>query len=708
MKKVYTAFWWHQHQPYYKSDFEGDFLMPWVRLHGVKDYIGMINLLSEFPAIRANINYTPSLLLQLNDYINGNGTDTEYFISKKQITDLTEEDKKYIIKNFFRANEDNLIGKYTRYRELFEKKRFLKSSSNGMVQFSDTQIMDLIVLFNLSWIHETEIQSDKQLKAIVEKGKHFNEQDRDYILDKHLDILKKIIPLHKEFYQKGQVEITTTPFYHPILPLLMNMDSAREAMPDVILPGERIPLKEDALIHLSKGIQYAKDTFGIDIKGLWPSEGSVSEDILSILAENNIKWFGTDEGILKRSRLEGRYRQYQPYLISRDFGEIAAIFRDTDLSDAVGFKYQNLNPDKAAEDLVRKLESQAVSDDVKLIPVILDGENAWEYYPGNAVPFFRKLYKLISESDKIETVRISDFLEKFPPQNKIGKLFAGSWINSDFYIWIGHEEDRKAWEYLFRVRNDLVNALREDKTITDEERKKAFEELYVAEGSDWFWWYGDDHFSGMDDEFDNLFRTHLKNIYKYIKRDYPEFLNEPVISKKDIIKFTHPTGFLQIEMDGRVSNYFEWLDAGVYDPVKDSGAATQVAGRLIRKVYFGFDSKNFYLRADFDKNILGDSKEDVSFLVEFLKPRTSLLRITKKSGEKSINGSGLQDECDFKWDDIFELSVPFNVLKFFEGEKAEFFIRVFKEEEFFERVPSFSTLSFEVPDLTFEWENWKI
>ena len=287
-------------------------------------------------------------------------------------------------------------------------------------------------------------------------------------------------------------------------------------------------------------------------------------------------------------------------------------------------------------------------------------------------------------------------------------MFAGSWINSDFYIWIGHEEDRKAWEYLFRVRNDLVNALKENKSITDEEKRKAFEELYIAEGSDWFWWYGDDHFSGMDDEFDNLFRIHLKNIYKYIKRDFPEFLNEPVISKKDIIKFTHPTGFLQIEMDGRISNYFEWLDAGVYDPVKDSGAATQVAGRLTKKVYFGFDSKNFYLRVDFDEDILGADKENFNFLVEFLKPRTSLLRISQNSTKKSINGSEFQNEFEFKWNDILELSVPFGLLKFFEGEKAEFFIRVFKEEEFFERIPSFSTLSFEVPDLTFEWENWKI
>ena len=244
--------------------------------------------------------------------------------------------------------------------------------------------------------------------------------------------------------------------------------------------------------------------------------------------------------------------------------------------------------------------------------------------------------------------------------------------------------------------------------MSEDDKAKAFEELYVAEGSDWFWWYGDDHFSGIDDEFDTLFRTHLKNVYKYIKKDYPDFLDEPVISSKEVAKYTLPSAFIDVTMDGKVSNYFEWLNAGEYDPSKDSGAATQVAERLIKKIFFGFNASNFYLRIDFNGLSEDIKKDKIDFMIEFLKPRISAVRISSTNRKSVIDGTIYLKDVKLVWDDIVEVSIPFNGLKLFEGEKAEFIIKVFKNEEFIERVPSFSTLSFEVPDLMFEWVNWRI
>jgi len=705
MRKVYTAFWWHQHQPYYKADVDGDFQMPWVRLHGVKDYIGMANLISEFPKIKANINLTPSLLLQIDDYINNRGSDKAFKISKKSFSDLENGDKKYLIDNFFNINK-NLIKQFLMYEELFEKRKYFKVLNDSSNRLSHSQIIDLIVLFNLSWIHKTEIDSDSKLKEISEKGSNFTEEEKNYVLDKHIEILKKIVPKHRELADKEQIEITTTPFYHPILPLLMNMDSVKVAMPNVVLPKNKFSLIEDAQVQLKKGLKFVKSLLNIEINGIWPSEGSVSEDILPLLAENNIKWFGTDKNILKKTveyyGLKNDFNHFRPYSISFNDKKISVIFRDTELSDLVGFIYQNWQAEKAAEDLVMKIESKASSSEVKLVSIILDGENAWEYFPDNGIKFLRKLYTLISESDIIETVRISDFLNQFPPQSEIKKIYPGSWINSNFHIWIGHSEDRKGWEYLFNVRKDLSDILKTDSSITEENKNKALEEIYIAEGSDWYWWYGDDHFSGLDEEFDRLFRTHLKNVYKYLNREYPEFLDQPILDRESQQRYTYPTSFLKVKLDGFVSNYYEWANSGEYEPSQDSGAATQASKRIIDKLYFGFDTENFYLRLNFYENIPEQEMNNPRIHLELATPETKTFEINRNKSEDSLQN------FEFKWKEILEIKIPFKELNLSKNQKCDFIVKVIKDNEIYERVPAYSSISFTVPDETFEWVNWKL
>jgi alpha-amylase/alpha-mannosidase (GH57 family) len=729
MQPVSLAFFWHQHQPYYPDDVSGENLMPWVRLHGTKDYYGMALHIKEVPEFRCTINLVPSLLLQMQGYTEEGRSDRHLDVSRLPADSLSETDGSYLLDYFFMANMDNMIRPYARYYELYLKRGHgVDTTEAALSRFSESDLRDLQVWHNLTWMHPLLFEQDTDLKAFLEKGRDWTEDEKSWLLDKQMEILGQVIPLHKELCDGGQVELTTTPFYHPILPLLWDKRSARQAMPGCPLPKNLDSYAEDAILQIRRGIDYHTKLFGTPPKGMWPSEGSVSQDIIAPIAEAGIEWIATDEEILAESTngwvsRDGQGHMRHPEMLFRpwrvDSGEhhLQIVFRDHALSDLIGFHYQRSDPHHAAHDMLGRIEGigRAVESHnggrPALVPVILDGENCWEYYPDGGVDFLRTLYQQCAEHTAINPVRMSDHLEEHPATDRIGQLFAGSWISHNFAIWIGHQEDVTAWDLVHQTRNFLKQA-EADNRATNDVLEKAWEEIYIAEGSDWYWWFGDDHSSSLDGLFDELFRKHLRNVYTLLDAPCPNVLMRPVARTEHRALHTSPTGFLPVKVDGRCS-YFEWINAGHYIAGSERGTMTLTTEGLIRDVFFGFDADRLMVRFDTSQIATEDLAQVDEIRLRFVEPAGFEVRITglKKSspkarlfqGEKAVAKQTLEVAIDH----VFELTVPFAGFGLTIGDPIHFHVDVISDGKSVDRAPSEGALELTVPSSDFEMIMWQ-
>src|ERR1700691_98843 len=396
----------------------------------------------------------------------------------------------------------------------------------------------------------------------------------------------------------GQIEISTTPYYHPILPLLCDSNIASVSHPGVPLPPAfRYP--EDALKQLQMARQYVEREFGVAPVGLWPSEGSVSDATFGLAAEVGYRWAASDSGVLGRTlgRTIGVDAIYRPYRWEHSRGQLGVVFRDHFLSDLIGFVYSGMDAGQAARDFLHRIRENCrgilAGGRDALLRIILDGENAWEYYDRNGRPFLRYLYALISQDAQMSAVPVSDALSKMDPE-PLSHVFPGSWINANFDVWIGAEEDNQAWSQLLRARETYAAA----GNVPEDRRNLAYEEILIAEGSDWCWWYGPEHDSANRVEFDQLYRSHLANVYRFLNLSPPEELSRPILRVAVSAVHIPPSGPIQPTIDGEVTSYFEWLGAGLYRVDERSGS---MHGKkfLVREVYYGSDGKNLYLRVDF-------------------------------------------------------------------------------------------------------------
>lgn len=535
------------HQPFYKDTITGKYLMPWVRLHGVKDYYPMAALLENFDRTQVTFNMVPSLIEQIDDYVQNNATDVILDLTVKEASSLTLDDKVAVLNNFFKVNFNRFIEPNPRYSELLLKKGVKNLSGASLAKvlkdFSTQDILDLQILFNLSWFHSLSLDADINLKELVAKGRGYTEEDKEYVVFKQKEILAQIIPLYRRLAAAGRIEITTTPYYHPILPLLCDTNAAKISSPSMKLPKRRFSHPEDARWHIAAAIKYHAEQFGQPPRGMWPSEGSVSSEALDIMISSGLDWAATDEDVLFNtlSAHDKRYRGmeifdrrmiYQPYKFKRDSRHMAIIFRDKNLSDMISFSYNSWEPVQAAKDLLAHF--RRISDNLRrdvdrgIVTIVMDGENAWEYYPDNGRQFFEKLYSNLDTPDEpFGSTTVSDYLAIEPPRKTLSDIFPASWINHNFQIWIGEEQDNLSWEYLNRTRKDLARftkELHEGENLDGENVRKAWREFYIAEGSDWNWWYGGKARAGNNNPFDALYRMHLKNVYKYLKKPIPDFL----------------------------------------------------------------------------------------------------------------------------------------------------------------------------------------
>jgi len=512
------AFIYHMHQPYYKNLITNESEFPWVRLHGTKDYLDMVRMLENFPAIHQTFNLVPGLIEQIEDYINGNVKDKFLEYSYKPAADLTEAEKNFILDSFFMINKDKVIACLPRYYELFLHKQAKR-------HFSTQDFLDLQVWFNLAWIDPYFRQELPELRKIVSKSRFYSEKDKRVVLDAQIKILKDILPAYRSFMKNNQVEVIVSPFYHPILPLLQNSRIAQEANPRVVLPLANFAYPQDALSQIKSAVKFYQEKFGIAPRGMWPSEQAVCEDLAPLFIRSGIKWIVADEGILFKSlkkKKRGTRLLYQPHVLKRKAGRLNIVFRDRNLSDLISFVYPSWKAEDAVNDFMTHLKNihSAFRGEDILVTVALDGENAWEYFANDGHDFLELLYERISAAEYIKAVTVNEYLEANPPQKEIIRLAAGSWIYSEFSKWSNNPYKNKGWDYLSAARRELEDLLEQGRPITD----LAWKQMYILEGSDWFWWLGEDY----PGYFDRLFRMHLSNFYVLIGREIPEYLKRPV------------------------------------------------------------------------------------------------------------------------------------------------------------------------------------
>lgn len=591
------------HQPLYKDLVTGEYRLPWTRFHALKDYYGMVKVLQDFPDVHQTFNLVPSMVLQIQDYASGKAADPFLDCAVKPAEDLSQAEQEFIVRYFFQANSARLIYRYPRYGELFDA--WQKSGANPQRArrlFAAQDYRDLQVLSQLAWFDEEFQANDPEVKALIAKERNYSLQDQATMARKEREILGHVLPVYKEFAARGQIEISTTPFYHPILPLLCDTNIAAVSHPGVPLPS-RFHYPDDARHQLKTARAFIERELGQAPVGLWPSEGSVSDEALSLAAEAGFQWAASDNGVLSRTlhKTAGPELTYRSYLWSSGGRRIRMIFRDHFLSDEVGFVYARMNAGEAATQFLSHIRENtkpliASGEDV-LVPIILDGENAWEYYYQNGRPFLRELYRRISESSDLAALTVSEALKLDQPQ-PLDHIHPGSWINANFDIWIGAQEDNRAWEYLLRARRkfDEVSA-----NLPEENRRLAFEELLIAEGSDWCWWYGPEHQSENRPEFDELYRQHLTNVYRALRLPPPEELSRPILTTQAPDFHEPPLNLIHPVIDGEVTSYFEWMGAGHYRPDHRSGAM-HGGSADVRDFYYGTDRTNLYLRFDFEDN----------------------------------------------------------------------------------------------------------
>jgi alpha-amylase/alpha-mannosidase (GH57 family) len=604
VRAVRVAFLWHMHQPPYRDPGTGHPILPWVRLHALKDYLGMLRLLEETPEVHATFNLVPSLLDQIEACARGEAKDGHQELSMKPAAELDEGERAAALRVLCLAHP-NLIAAIPRFAEIVERRgpRTDEASLREAAgRFSVDDLRDLQVVAKLAWFDRGWQASDPVVKELLSKGRSFDEQDKSRLAERESALLQQVIPAYRAAAERGQVELATSPYYHPILPLLCDTRAHHEAHPGAPLP-RRYCHPEDAAEQIQRALDRHESLFGRRPAGVWPSEGSVSEAVVLELARAGVRWTASDESVLERSVERPLHRDsrgtayplelvYRPWVRRTAAGDIRLLFRDRALSDLIGFSYAGVDPARAAADLLDRFRRvgerwrHAGIEGDPLVGVILDGENAWESFRDGGRTFLGEVYKGIQSDPGLLGVTISEGLAASVPR-EIPRVFAGSWINADFSVWIGHADDRRAWDLLGDTRDALTGAEQDvQRNVRPDALESAREWFRSACASDWCWWYGDDRSSENDLEFDRLFRRYLQAVYAALDQPAPPALDDTLITTRHVgVRQSRPTGAVHPVLDGEVTAPEEWVAAGVHrTPV--TGAMHHASQRL-RALRFG-------------------------------------------------------------------------------------------------------------------------
>lgn len=698
MPRTYLCFLWHMHQPFYKDLISGEYKLPWTRFHALKDYYGMVRILEEFPSIRQTFNLVPSMMAQVDEYASGEAREPYLTLALKRAEDLSPGEQDFLLQHSFHADVARMISRFPRYEEIYQLRQAHRGDPNARRFFGPRDFRDLQMLSQLVWFDEDVRLEDPQLRKWVDQGRDYSIADQEEMGRKQRELIAKVVPEYSKLAASGQIEISTTPYYHPILPLLCDSNIASVSHPGVPLPT-RFRYPQDARKQLELAKDYMGRRMGTQPVGLWPSEGSVSDEVFHLAAEAGFQWAATDSGVLGRTlgHIASVSDIYQPYVWRQQDRQLSVIFRDHFLSDLVGFVYAKMGAREAAEDFLVRIRENckpilAAGRDA-LVPIILDGENAWEFYDRNGRPFFRELYTRISNDAQFETLTVNEALRRVEPR-RLDRIFPGSWINANFDIWIGAQEDNTAWEYLLRARETFDEA---QGSVSEQKRQLAMEELLIAEGSDWCWWYGPEHHSDQRAEFDQLYRAHLANVYQALDKQPPQELSRPILKLPNIREHREqPSGPTSAVVDGEITTYFEWIGAGVYKVDERSGS---MHGKkfLVKQAMFGTEGEHLYLRLDFGGADVRDTEIQVSIAAGDGEPRASAT-VLLDPGRCMVRESSVPMQCGYG--KILELAAPLQAVGIRKGERLLFQLSLWQNALPVDAVPQQGWIELESTDPT--------
>ncbi|WP_006787740.1 glycoside hydrolase family 57 protein [Thiorhodospira sibirica] len=553
-EKLSVVLCWHMHQPYYRDLRTGDYALPWVYLHAIKDYTDMVAHLEACPDARVVVNFAPTLLEQIDDYAQQLGA---FLADNTPLSDpllavlgggpvpSNPQERSALAQACIKANRTHLIEPYPHYVALVDMVQWLEQAPSRFAYQADHFFTDLLTWFHLVWMGETVRREDARIQRLMDKGAAFSLEDRRELVQIIHELLSTVIGRYQCLAAKGRIELSFTPYAHPIMPLLQDLRSAHEAQPEVPLP-EPAQYPGGAVRvdwHIRQGLEAFANYFDTPPVGCWPSEGGLSETTIAALAQHRIAWTATGETVLKNS-LQQAQRPcpdadkdwlYQPYRLADQ--DTWVFFRDDGLSDAVGFKYATWHADDAVADLLSHLEHIANQAEAKgtlgqrVVSIILDGENAWEYYPANGYYFLQTLYTKLASHPRLNLTTFSDCKARLTAA-PLKHLVAGSWVYGNFATWIGSADKNRGWKMLLEAKQQYDQAVAAHR-LTPTQLHEATLQLAICEGSDWCWWFGDYNPATAVSDFERLYRLHLTNLYHLIEVTPPTYLTQ---------RFTHGGG----------------------------------------------------------------------------------------------------------------------------------------------------------------------
>lgn len=704
MKHINLAILWHMHQPPYLEPFSAGNLLPWSFLHGMKDYYDMGAVAARHPGMRMNVNFTPCLLEQLAGYASGTLADRTIAVMSKRPASMTDADREYLFRTCFGLT-DRMVEPFPRFVELRTLYRSAVAGGTALPNLKTAEITDLTILYLLAWCGPT-LAAREPIRTLTAKGRGFCDADRNMVLDQARQLIGATRDLYRNLMDDGIVELSTTPATHPILPLLCSTRAAVEARADVRLPMNSFDSPDEARRQVEAGLRGFEDFFGFRPSGMWPAEGSVSKQALSILSAAGLKWIATDEAILKKSLGTAPTDILHP----RSFDGVSIFFRDHFLSDQIGFDYSRRPAEKAVEDFMHQmsLRAKAAKDDKALVVVALDGENAWEFYPDGGFPFLDLLYTAIEKSGFINPVTFSEYLDRFGPPAALDSLASGSWIDGNFDTWIGDPTKNLAWDYLSAAHQAITQADLDDAAL-----EKARRHLMRAEASDWFWWFGRGHTSIHEKEFDFLFRRNLKAVYDAAEIPSPAYLDTPVGQGEKPAAVVMPTSFISPQITGRRDSYYKWVGAGVCE---HSQGSIHRAQPIIRTVRFGFDADFLYIGAYRFDGVAAIVGAESTVRVVFRKGREITVLMRRGQGTRleisAVDGNGQPVDlpgASAAAGEVLEMAIPLGVLSGSKPGRAlevSFFIEVETGNVDVERFPWDSWIDLKWDPEKFRLNNW--
>jgi alpha-amylase/alpha-mannosidase (GH57 family) len=565
MKTLDLVFLWHMHQPDYRDhgaaaivpagtqcvgadgaashETAGEFVLPWVYLHAMKDYVDMAAHLERHPQIRCVVNFVPVLLDQIEDYaqqfVSGQFRDPLLrILATPDLECISEADRHVLLTNCFRSNHLTMLAPFPHYQRLHDIFLLVAHENETAYSYlSSTYFSDLVTWYHLAWTGETERRRNPLLAKLMSQGAGYDADDRQRLLASIGELIAGLIPRWRALAARGQVELSSTPQTHPLSPLMLDFRVARETLPESPLPcSSSYPGGRSRVIAQidAARISHAR-RFGAPPIGMWPAEGAVSEDFVKHLAAAGCSWIASGEGVLKNSLAASGINDPQSTYHSWQLEKVPGLrmfFRDERLSDLIGFDYAKWHGRDAAQHLVLQLEAildAAPGNEMPVVSIILDGENAWEHYPYNGYFFFDDLYGLLAEHPRIRTTTYAELLARATPPvaTVLPHLTAGSWVYGTLSTWIGDEAKNRGWDLLCEAKQSYDRVLASGRF--DAVQVAAIEmQLAICESSDWFWWFGDYNPSAAVASFDSLYRRNLARLYRLLQLEPPAQLETPI------------------------------------------------------------------------------------------------------------------------------------------------------------------------------------